>query len=139
MKKQIIKHKLKEMEEHVSLVEDNFPDNLKNFEDLGLIKDGIYKRIEGAIENVIDVCSIFNSELNLGIPREEEDFIDNVFSKGIISKKLYLRIKEMKGFRNILVHRYGEIDDKLAYGSIKEGLKDFDLFIKEIKVFLDKN
>ena len=44
----------------------------------------------------------------------------------------------MKGFRNILVHRYGEIDDDIAYEEIKNGLKDFEEFEKEIESFLEK-
>jgi len=131
-----IRYKLKQIEENLSLIENNLPDNFKEFKQLGLVKDGIYKRIENAIEDMIDICGIINSELKLGIPTEDEDLIDNVFKKKIISKNLYLKIKEMKGFRNILVHRYGDLDDKLAFENIKSGLDDFELFIKEIESFL---
>ncbi|MBI2105656.1 DUF86 domain-containing protein [Candidatus Woesearchaeota archaeon] len=137
MKKEI-KHKLKEIEENISLVEDNLPEDFDEFKNLGLVKDGIYKRIENSIENIIDICGIINSELKLGIPNEDEDLIENVFNKKIITKKLYLKIKEMKGFRNILVHRYGDLDDQLAFESIKSGIEDFNLFIDEIEKFLEK-
>jgi len=43
----------------------------------------------------------------------------------------------MKGFRNILVHRYGKIDDKLAFRILKENLGDFYEFMKEIEEFLE--
>jgi uncharacterized protein YutE (UPF0331/DUF86 family) len=46
------------------------------------------------------------------------------------------KIKEMKSFRNILVHVYGEIEDEIAYEEIKNGLKDFEDFEKEIESFL---
>ena len=42
----------------------------------------------------------------------------------------------MKSFRNILVHKYGEIDDKKAFENIKEGIKDFELIVSEIEDFL---
>jgi len=45
----------------------------------------------------------------------------------------------MKSFRNILAHKYGEINDEQAFESIKEGLKDFEIFINEIEKFLKKN
>ena len=35
------------------------------------------------------------------------------------------KIKSMKGFRNILVHRYGEIDDDLDYEEIKKWVEKF--------------
>ena len=47
-------------------------------------------------------------------------------------------MKQMKGFRNILVHRYGEINDKQAFEIIKDGLEDFRQFIKEFEEVLTK-
>ena len=133
----IIKHKIKEIEESLSLIEENLPENYENFVGLGLVKDGIYKKIEFCIENMLDICSIINSDLNIGIPSSEDDIIDNLEKKKLINKKLSEKIKEMKGFRNILVHRYGRIDDEIAFESIKSGLKDFSNFIEEIEKLLD--
>ena len=38
----------------------------------------------------------------------------------------------MKGFRNILVHKYGVVDDELVFEMLKEKLSDFDMFKQEI-------
>ena len=38
----------------------------------------------------------------------------------------------MKGFRNILVHKYGVVDDELVFEMLKEKLSDFDIFKHEI-------
>jgi uncharacterized protein YutE (UPF0331/DUF86 family) len=38
----------------------------------------------------------------------------------------------MKGFRNILVHEYGRIDDRLVYDLLKNNINDFDAIRKEI-------
>ncbi len=138
IRKDIINHKLKEIIESVELVHENLPENFEEFKRLGIIKDGIYKRIENAIESVINICSIINSDLGLGIPSSEEDIIKNLENKKIISKKLAERIREMKGFRNLLVHRYGKINDELAFENVKEGIKDFSFFSEEIKKFLER-
>lgn len=45
----------------------------------------------------------------------------------------------MKSFRNIVVHRYGKIDDKIAYNILRENIDDFYLFIEEIERFLEDN
>ena len=42
----------------------------------------------------------------------------------------------MKGFRNIVVHRYGKIDDELAYSILIDHLGDFAHFKLEIENFL---
>jgi uncharacterized protein YutE (UPF0331/DUF86 family) len=126
------------MEECVNIVKQNLPKNLEDFLKLGLIKDGIYKKIEFAIENVIDICNIINSDLKLGIPREEIEIIENLRKNRIISKNLAEKIKSMRGFRNFLVHRYGAIDDRIAFKDIKKGLKDFEIFKKKIEKFISK-
>ncbi len=45
----------------------------------------------------------------------------------------------MKGFRNILVHKYGKLNDSKAFKNIKEDLDDFSEFIEGIENFLAKN
>ena len=47
-------------------------------------------------------------------------------------------MKNMKGFRNVVVHRYGKIDDKLAYTFIKENMGDFEIVIKCIENIIDR-
>jgi len=138
IRREIIKHKIKDILDNLDIIKENLPESFEDFKKLGLIKDGIYKKVEFIIENVIDICSIINSDLNIGIPSSEEDIINNLTSKKILRKKLAGKIKEMKGFRNILVHRYGKIDDEIAFESIQQGLKDFHLFIEEIEKFLSK-
>ncbi|KAA0002880.1 MAG: DUF86 domain-containing protein [Thermoplasmata archaeon] len=136
MRKDIIKTKLKEIEESIKIVEENLPDKFEKFVKLGLIKDGIYKRMEFAIENVFDICAIINSDLELGIPSNDEDIVDNLVMNEIIDKRMKEKLKAMKGFRNILVHRYGKIDDRIAFNILKENIKDFWLFMEKIEDFL---
>ena len=134
----IIKTKLKIIEENIELVKDNLPDNVNAFKALGLVKDGIYKRVETSIQEVISICSVINSDLKLGIPSNRDDIIISLIKNKIISQNIGEKVKEMKGFRNFLVHRYGRIDDEVAFKDIKKGLLDFDLFKKEILNYLKK-
>jgi uncharacterized protein YutE (UPF0331/DUF86 family) len=136
MREEIIRIKLKEIKDSLETVKTHLPQTLEEFLGLGLIKNGIYKSIEFMIENVLDICKIINTDLNLGLPKKDVDIIENLVKHKIVSKELGEKIKGMKSFRNILVHRYGEIDDEIAYEEIKNGLKDFDDFEKEIEKFL---
>jgi len=47
----LIQTKLIEMEESVLLVKKHLPESFEEFFDMGLMKDGIYKRIEACIRN----------------------------------------------------------------------------------------
>ena len=133
-----IRYKLKSINGTIMRIKNRIPSKFEEFEKLDLIKDGIYKRIEFAIQSVVNICEIINFDLSLGIPENENSIIDNLKKNSIISEKLAEKLIKMKSFRNVLVHRYGEIDDKKAFGAIKKGIGDFDLFINEIEKFLVK-
>jgi len=138
MRPDIIRNKMKEIQESVYLVKTNLPYDFDDFLELGLVKDGIYKRIEYSIENVWDICSIINSDLSKGIPYDEENILDNLIKAGIFDKELGEKLKTMKGFRNIVVHRYGSIDDKLAFQTLQEHLEDFQYFTRQVEDFLNR-
>ena len=91
-----------------------------------------------SVEVVIDISHLFVTGLRLGLPAEEDDIFEKLERAGFISQPLKEKLKEMKGFRNILVHEYGEVDDQFVYEAIKTKLADFDAFKREILKALEK-
>lgn len=138
MRVDIIRTKIKEIEESLKLVRKHLPDSFEEFSGLELVKDGIYKRLEFCIENVFDICAIINTDLELGIPESDENIVDNLTRNKVIRNELGENLKSMRGFRNILVHRYGRINDELAFHIMKEHLHDFSRFIKEMRKFIEQ-
>ena len=136
MRTEIIKTKFAEIKESLELIRENLPDNFEEFASLGLLKDGMYKRIEFCIENVFDIYAIINTDLRLGIPRSDDDILAILVRNGIIDDEMRVKLKGMKGFRNIIVHRYAGIDDRLSYEFLSERLVDFDEFIGKITEFM---
>ncbi|AXV38350.1 MAG: hypothetical protein CIT01_09135 [Methanobacterium sp. BRmetb2] len=139
LRKVIIKTKIAEINDSLKLVKDNLPSSLSQFKKMGLIKDGIYKRMEYAIENVFDICSIINSDLKLGVPVDNEDILNNLYEADVIDDITMDKLKSMKGFRNILVHRYGKIEDDMAFKILNDNLDYFDHFLEVIEEFMKKN
>lgn len=91
-----------------------------------------------AIESVIDVCGLLVTGLRLGLPGEEDDLFEKLAQAGVISSALRDRLRRMKGLRNILVHEYGRIDDRIVYEVMTGGLGDFDAFKEAILAALRK-
>jgi uncharacterized protein YutE (UPF0331/DUF86 family) len=85
-----------------------------------------------AVECVIDVCTLFVSGLRLGLPAEEDDLFEKLEQASILSPQMKERLKEMKGFRNILVHEYGHVDDEIVYQAATTELGDFADFKNEV-------
>ncbi len=132
----LVYSKITEIDESLKIVKDNLPDEVEEFVTLGIVKDGIYKRLEYAIEDVFDICHVINADLSLGIPSSEEDVIENLRNRGIIDSDISDKLMAMRRFRNIVVHRYGKIDDRIAFSLLENELGDFELFNERIRVFL---
>ncbi len=137
MRVELIRSKIEEILESLKLIEENLPDDFETFESLGIVKDGIYKRTEFAIQNVIDICAIINSDLRLTMPEREEDVFEGLVRAGIIPRDMANKLRLMKGFRNILVHRYGKINDELAFEVLHEHLEDIYEFVELIEKLLE--
>ena len=73
------------------------------------------------------------------MPNEEDNVFEKLAENNIISEDMAEKLVQMKSFRNILLHRYGEINNKLAYENISTNNKDFLEFKKEILEFLKEN
>jgi uncharacterized protein YutE (UPF0331/DUF86 family) len=112
----------------------------KSFEDFRQIekKRACERLLQISVETIIDICHLFVTGLRLGLPAEEDDIFEKLERTGIISQSLKETLKEMKGFRNILVHEYGEVDDQIVYKAVKTRSGDFDGFKREILKALEK-
>ena len=89
------------------------------------------------IECVIDVCKLIVAQLRLGLPSEENDLFTKLENKGLLSRQVAEDVRQMRGFRNILIHEYAAIDDELVYTYVSARLGDFESFKKEILTFLN--
>ena len=91
-----------------------------------------------AVQCVIDVCNLLVAGLRLGLPAEENDLFEKLEDAGILSSSRKERLKAMKGFRNILVHEYGSVDDAFVYQAVTAELGDFAAFRAEVLEALEK-
>jgi len=105
-----------------------------NFEDYKKIekKRACERLLQVSIECIISICALIVSGLRLGLPSEEDDLFEKLEQAEVISSSTKETLKRMKGFRNILVHEYGRIDDGHVYEVLKNKLDDFEVFKKEI-------
>lgn len=90
-----------------------------------------------SIETVMTTCQLLVSGLRLGLPADQSDLFEKLAADGVISPELAHTLQNMKGFRNILVHEYGKIDDELVFAFLTSRLEDFRKFRTEILASLD--
>lgn len=102
-----------------------------------ILKRFIERNIELAIEQVISICKHIISKLNLREPSSYAECFEILVENGIISEKNLEIYKQMARFRNLLIHIYDKLDDRIVYKIYKERLKDFEIFAEEIKSYFN--
>ena len=138
MDKERILSKIDELNQYIKELEKIRPKTFEEYKNNILIKRACERLLQVSIECIIDIASILVKELKIGLPSEEEDLFDKLEENGIITRKMKDKLRLMRGFRNILVHRYGKIDDKLVFENLSK-IQDFKDFSKQIIEFLKNN
>ncbi len=129
--------KIDELDSYLTELDIIKPAELEEYQNSIEKKRAIERLLQVSIETVLDVCNIIISDLKLGLPSDEDDVLNKLSEKNIISKKMAITLSKMKSFRNILVHKYGKVDDEQVYEHLSE-LEDFEKFKEEILNFLKK-
>ena len=96
-------------------------------------KDIAERNIQVAIESCLDIAKIVISSMELPEPKDNKGVFTVLAEAGILSNESLKFLVPMAGTRNVLVHGYDKVEDSIIYGVIKQHLKDFAVFLKEIK------
>lgn len=88
------------------------------------------------IEAVAGICNHLLAKVGKRAPSSYADCFEGIAELNIISERLKSSLIKMARFRNLLVHRYWEIDDKKVLKYAKKNLKDFENFLKEAGRFI---
>ena len=80
-------------------------------------------------ENILDFLDhILSSRFEI-VSESYEDIIENALKKKVIDDSLYLKLKGLGGFRNVLAHEYMNLSDKEVFRNFKKMLKMIDHII----------
>jgi len=89
-----------------------------------------------AIEAVTDMGSHLIADLALGEVNWYSDIPRILVEKGYIDRDLGERWIRMLGFRNVLVHEYLDIDRRIVYEVLQQGLEDLEVLKQFFARFL---
>lgn len=131
--------KLDELDGYIRELCQVVPESFAEYVEQGEKRRACERLLQISIECVIDVCGLFVSGLRLGLPAEEDDLFEKLEQSGLISSDAARRLRSMKGFRNILVHEYGGIDNSIVFTMATRGLRDFEVFKNEMLQALQRH
>lgn len=133
-----IKDKLSELQVYIAELSEDMPDEEEEYLGERLTRRACERTFQLACEALLDVCNLIIAGKGLGLPKDNRDAIRKLADNKIIPKKLGARLEDMVGFRNLLVHRYGKVDDSRAYHFLKEEADDLYEFAESIEMLISK-
>lgn len=137
MEKHRILEKIQELDTYLNELKTIKPKTYDEFQKIEK-KRSCERLLQLLIETVIDISNLMIKHLQLGLPRDINDVFKKIQEHDIITSAMEETLKEMRAFRNILVHRYDHIDNELVYKNL-DNLEDFIEFKHQILAFLKNN
>ena len=86
-----------------------------------------------AIQAALDVASHIVSDRRLGEPRTNRELFSLLVRGGVLPEDLAERLGAMAGFRNVLVHGYGDLDLAVVEDIVENRIGDLLDFVREIR------
>ena len=125
----VIDRNLRFLEEIKNLSPDQF---VESYRDIQAAKYSLLEIMEACVNIANYIISV------KGFRRAEEysEMFKVLKEEGVIAKELATKLEDMARFRNLLVHRYGEVDNRRVLEIITHNLKDIEEFEREIEKFI---
>jgi uncharacterized protein YutE (UPF0331/DUF86 family) len=89
-----------------------------------------------AIQAALDVASHIVSDEHMGEPRTSRELFDLLERSGWIAAPLAATLRNMVGFRNVLVHGYDDVDIGVVRDVVEHRLDDLIQFVAIVRARL---
>jgi uncharacterized protein YutE (UPF0331/DUF86 family) len=97
-----------------------------------VVQRAVERTLMNLVQACIDVAGHVRRAEELGTADSSKEEIDRLLGAGILSDATATKLKEAIGFRNVLAHRYGEVDHDLVYDVLHDDLHWFERFEREL-------
>lgn len=88
--------------------------------------------LQECIEACLDIGNHIIAEKGFRRADDYKDIYKVLEEEGVIEPELSSKLQEMAQFRNLLVHRYGEIDTRRVFVIMSEDMGDIREFVKRV-------
>jgi uncharacterized protein YutE (UPF0331/DUF86 family) len=94
--------------------------------------------LQVSIETCINIANHLIAADRLRAPKDYRDSFQVLGETGILPAGVTRTMRELAGLRNLLVHLYWDVDDKMIYEGIRSELDDFETFVGCIMDYIDQ-
>jgi len=91
-----------------------------------------------SIEARLDFANHIIATQGLRAPRDYKDSFRVLNEAGILPDDFVPTMQALAGLRNLVMHLYWDVDDRMLHDAIGGELADFDTFVGHIIAYLDR-
>jgi len=136
VRKEEVEYKTKLIEKSIQIIRASLPKTQERFSKMGLAKDGIYKQIEFAIQNLLDALNEISSSLGLEAVSYRE-IIENLHKEKIIGDELKEKLDFLVQLREVVIYNYDLLNDEIAFRNMEEYLQFLEEGLEFLSSFLE--
>ena len=108
----------------------------KEYLDDFVFQRAVERSLMNVIQSCIDLAAHIRADNSHTSAETSRDEIDALVQAEILTEPTGKKLEEAVGFRNLLAHRYGEIDHDVVYDVLQDDLQWFEQFQQEVAQWL---
>lgn len=136
---QVVEKRLAKLEEVTSRLEHARPRSAEELAESDVVSDATLYRLQIGIEAIVDIGSHILAEVYHQHPETYKDTLLELGKLNVVPREFIEQNVAMVGFRNLIVHQYGEIDLAKVFSYLEEAPNVFREFAKHFALFLEKH
>ena len=126
----VIENKISAAKKYIRILENYRKYSREEIEKNIDIRGAVERYLYLAVQAAIDLAEAVISFKNFRKPTAMAESFTILSEEGIINEEFAGQLIKMVGFRNIIIHDYGEIDYDIVYNILHQQLKDIEKFIE---------
>ena len=95
-------------------------------------QDIVLFNLQMAIQNCIDIAAHIISDEGYGVPGSNNEMFYMLEENGYLETQMVEKMVKAVGFRNLIVHEYGQLDIREVYEISKSDIKDLLDYLKAV-------
>ena len=128
------------MEQHVTLLRTLAQRDVEAFRHDAIAFHAAQHLLQVSIEAMISIGHHIVAALALPTPESHADLLESLHRAGVLTDAAMLpHYQAMARFRNLVVHRYWEVDPRRVHEILRSHLDNYGRFAREILAFLDRS
>lgn len=129
---EIVVTKLEQINEYTNDLEDMRGMSKERYVSDVVIQRAVERTLMNLIQSCIDLAQHIRAAEDHLTAQTSKEEIEALGEVDVISTETQERLEEAVGFRNVLAHRYGNIDHDTVYEVLHEDLHWFERFQQEV-------